>query len=188
MVDANAPLWTIAEVINKLVRLAEAIHRLVPDARIGVVEFRGAGARMRVLPLTSETGKVKSFVQAIKPELNLGREQNLEAAVDAAVSKMKWAPRGKRIILLMPNRPPTRAEFPAVAALIRKFRKDGGIVNTIIVPQSEADRMRLLRASDSVMAETGGGVARELEPKATATPAPQLKNRKPETATPVRGR
>jgi von Willebrand factor type A domain len=130
----------ISDVKTKMERLVTAIHQLVPIARIGVVVYGGKGEAMQVQPLTMSTGKLQSFLNGVKAGGGGEWEEDMLGACNTAIDKMDFKPYAKKVIVLVGDSPPEKADFAPLLDLIRKFKGENGTFNTVDVTAEEHER------------------------------------------------
>ena len=168
------------EVKAKMEKLVLAIHRLVPVARIGIVQFGGRGEADEIQPFTTSSDQLQTFLRNIKAQNGSfdWREDTLKA-VNIAIEQMQWRPDAKKVIVLVGDTPPWDEDFAPIMQLITKFRSENGTFNTVDVTQEEhelferealgaktvsplPDFYLLTQRAYQEMAHTGGGEWRSL--------------------------
>jgi hypothetical protein len=175
----------IDDVKAKMGQLVQAIHRLVPIARVGIVVFGGKGEKMNVLPLTLSPQKMSDFLGSIQALGGGEWEEDTMGAVETAIDKMDWKPYAKKVVVLVGDSPPKKEDFGPLLAIIRKFKGDNGTFNTVDVAAEEHERFerefwlkvhreeppkisplpefyRQTQASYKVLAVAGGGSMKSL--------------------------
>ncbi len=131
----------IDDVKAKMGLLIRAIHRLVPIARVGIVVFGGKGEAREIQPLTLSSDKLQNFLSHITAKGGAEWEEDTLGAVEAAMpqdvvgdkSKMDWKPYATKVIVLVGDSPPEKADFAPLLGDIRRFKaenKTGKIPNT----------------------------------------------------------
>jgi hypothetical protein len=130
----------IDDVKAKMVQLIQAIHRLVPIARVGIVVFGGKGEKMEIQPLTLSPQKLKSFLDNIKAKGGGEWEEDTYGACQYAIDRMDWKPYAKKVVVLVGDSPPHKDDFGPLIAMIRKFKGENGTFNTVDVAAEEHER------------------------------------------------
>jgi von Willebrand factor type A domain len=130
----------INDVKARMEKLAAAIHRMVPTARIGIIVFGGRSEKIQVEPLTFDAGKLDVFLSHIRAHNGGVWQEDTLGAVRTAVDGMAWKPRAKKVIVLVGDTPPFAEDYEPVLALIRKFRNEDGTFNTVDVTVEEHER------------------------------------------------
>ncbi len=172
--------FVIDEVKAKMEKLVLAIHRLVPVARIGIVQFGGRGEQDEIQPFTTSPDQLQAFLRNIKAQNGSydWREDTLKG-VKIAIEQMQWRPDAKKVIVLVGDTPPWDEDFAPIMQLITKFRSENGTFNTVDVTQEEhelferealnaktvsplPDFYLLTQRSYQEMARVGGGEWRSL--------------------------
>jgi hypothetical protein len=127
--------FVIDEVKTHAAALVEALQRMVPTARIGVVVYRDKGDEYvtKWSDLSFKTDKLRTFISNITAAGGGDWEEAVLDGIDAAVHELSWRKKSKKIIILIGGSPPHPQDLPALEQLIRKFRQDGGSVSTIDV-------------------------------------------------------
>jgi Mg-chelatase subunit ChlD len=130
--------FVMDEVKGKMEKLVLAIHRLVPVARIGIVQFGGRGEADEIQPFTTSPDQLQTFLRSIKAENGSydWREDTLKA-VKTAIDGMQWRPDAKKVIVLVGDTPPWDEDFAPIMQLIARFRGEDGTFNTVDVTQEE---------------------------------------------------
>ncbi|MDO8431792.1 MAG: vWA domain-containing protein [Candidatus Binatus sp.] len=130
----------IDDVKAKMGQLVQAIHRLVPIARVGIVVFGGKGEKMSIQPLTLSPQKMTDFLSSIQALGGGEWEEDTFGAVETAIDKMDWKPYAKKVVVLVGDSPPKKDDFGPLLAMIRKFKGENGTFNTVDVAAEEHER------------------------------------------------
>jgi von Willebrand factor type A domain len=168
----------IDDVKAKMEPLVQAVHRLVPIARIGIVVFGGKGEAMQFQPLTLSPQKLDTFLNIIQRMGGRESEEDTYGACQTAINKMDWKPSAKKVIVLVGDSPPPKDDFAPLLTMIRQFRSNNGAFSTVDVAAEEQDgevnheerpKSLLLReffrqtqAAYKVLATAGGGSMKSL--------------------------
>jgi von Willebrand factor type A domain len=175
----------INDVKAKMAQLIQAIHRLVPIARVGIIVFGGRGEKREVQALTLSPQKLTYFLNHITAKGGGEWEEDTMGACKYAVDGMDWKPYAKKVIVLVGDSPPHKSDFAPLIALIKKFRAENGTFNTVDVAAEEHERFerefwlkvhreeppkisplpefyRQTQAAYKVLANAGGGGMRSL--------------------------
>ncbi len=141
VIDGTGSMSLILEDVKARMRqLVLAIHRLVPTARIGIVVYGGRGEPLDMQPLTLSPAKLITFLNGVQAKGGGEWEEDTLGGLQAAVDKMDWRSYSRKVIVLVGDSPPRRDDFALIAELIRKFRAENGIVNTVDVTALEHQR------------------------------------------------
>jgi hypothetical protein len=132
--------FVMADVKARMTQLAVRVRRLVPIARVGVVVFGGKGEPLDIQPLTLSTIKLQVFLGAIQAKGGAEWQENTLGAVQAAVTRMDWKPYARKVIVLIGDSPPEKADFAPLVALIRDFRRNNGTLSGVDVQVEEHER------------------------------------------------
>jgi hypothetical protein len=186
VVDGTGSMKLIIDDVKaRMSELVQAIHRLVPIARVGIVVYGGTNEPLQTQPLTLNPQKLKNFLEDIKARGGGEWEENLYGGVKYAVNGMDWKPYARKVIVLVGDSPPRSQDFQPLAALIRKFHGENGTFNTVDVAAEEHERFerefwlkvhreeppritplpafyQQTRAAFKVLADAGGGQMRSL--------------------------
>ena len=130
----------IDDVKAKMSQLIRAVHRLVPIARVGIVVFGGKGEPREIQPLTLSPDKLQTFLSHITAKGGGEWEEDTLGAVEAGMNKMDWKPYAKKVIVLVGDSPPEKADFAPLLGDIRKFKTMNGTFNTVDVSAEEHER------------------------------------------------
>ncbi|HUY28915.1 MAG TPA: vWA domain-containing protein [Candidatus Binataceae bacterium] len=175
----------INDVKAKMSQLIQAIHRLVPIARVGIIVFGGKGEKMEIQPLTLSPAKLTDFLAHITAKGGGEWEEDTFGACQTAMQKMDWKPYAKKVVVLVGDSPPHKEDFAPLIAMIRKFKDQNGTFNTVDVAAEEHERFerefwlkvhreeppkisplpefyQQTRAAYKVLANAGGGAMRSL--------------------------
>jgi hypothetical protein len=175
----------INDVKAKMGQLIQAIHRLVPIARVGIIVFGGNGEKMEIQPLTLSPQKLTEFLDHITAKGGGEWEEDTYGACETAMEKMDWKPYAKKVVVLVGDSPPRKEDFAPLVAMIRKFKAENGTFNTVDVAAEEHERFerefwlkvhreeppkisplpefyQQTRAAYKVLANAGGGAMRSL--------------------------
>jgi hypothetical protein len=175
----------INDVKAKMAQLIQAIHRLVPIARVGIIVFGGKGEKMEIQPLTLSPAKLTDFLNHITAKGGGEWEEDTFGACQTAMEKMDWKPYAKKVVVLVGDSPPHKDDFGPLIAMIHKFKEQNGTFNTVDVAAEEHERFerefwlkvhreeppkisplpefyQQTRAAYKVLANAGGGAMRSL--------------------------
>ena len=186
VVDGTGSMKLIIDDVKaKMAQLVQAIHRLVPIARVGIIVFGGKGEKLNIQPLTLSPQKLTDFLNSIQAMGGGEWEEDTYGAVEAAVDRMDWKPYAKKVVVLVGDSPPHKDDFAPLLALIRKFKENNGTFNTVDVAAEEHERFerefwlkvhreeppkisplpefyRQTQAAFKVLATSGGGTMKSL--------------------------
>ena len=129
----------IDDVKAKIEPLAQAVHRLVPIARIGIVVFGGKGEAMQFQPLTLSPQKLDTFLNLIQRMGGRESEEDTYGACQTAINKMDWKPYAKKVIVLVGDSPPPKDDFEPLLTMIRQFKSNNGTFSAVDVAAEEQD-------------------------------------------------
>jgi hypothetical protein len=130
----------IDDVKAKMAQLVQAVHRLVPIARIGIIVFGGKGEATKIQPLTLSPQKLSDFLSSIQAMGGGEWEEDTMGAVESAITKMDWKPYAKKVVVLVGDSPPKKEDFAPLMSMIRKFKDNNGTFNTVDVAAEEHER------------------------------------------------
>jgi hypothetical protein len=130
----------IEEVKARMAALVQAVHRLVPVARIAVVVYGGKGEPLQVQPLTLSPSKLESFLANIHAQGGEEWEEDMLGACRTAIERMNFRPYAKKTIVLVGDSPPKKEDFNLLLTLVKQFAANGGRFNTIDVTAEEHER------------------------------------------------
>jgi hypothetical protein len=157
----------INDVKAKMAQLIQAIHRLVPIARVGIIVFGGKGEKMEIQPLTLSPQKLTDFLNNITAKGGGEWEEDTLGACQTAIGKMDWKPYAKKVVVLVGDSPPAKDDFAPLLALIRHERFEREF--WLKVHREEPPKISALpqfakqtQAAFKVLANAGGGAMRSL--------------------------
>lgn len=186
VIDGTGSMGLIIDDVKaKMGQLIQAIHRLVPIARVGIIVFGGKGEKMEIQPLTLSPQKLTEFLDHITAKGGGEWEEDTFGACETAMDKMDWKPYAKKVVVLVGDSPPRKEDFAPLVAMIRKFKSQNGTFNTVDVAAEEHERFerefwlkvhreeppkitplpefyQQTRAAYKVLANAGGGAMRSL--------------------------
>ncbi len=186
VIDGTGSMGLIIDDVKaKMGQLIQAIHRLVPIARVGIIVFGGKGETMEIQPLTLSPQKLTEFLDHITAKGGGEWEEDTFGACETAMDKMDWKPYAKKVVVLVGDSPPRKEDFAPLVAMIRKFKTENGTFNTVDVAAEEHERFerefwlkvhreeppkitplpefyQQTRAAYKVLANAGGGAMRSL--------------------------
>jgi len=172
----------IDDVKARMEPLVQAIHRLVPIARIGIVVFGGKGGPMKIQPLTLSPQELATFLNSIQGIGGGEWKPDTFGACQTAINKMDWKPYAKKVIVLVGDSAPPKEDFAPLLTMIRQFKSNNGTFNTVDVAEEEHERFehrfrrdeeppkisplpefyRQTQAAYGVLATAGGGSMKSL--------------------------
>jgi hypothetical protein len=130
----------IDDVKSRMRRLVGAIHNLVPTARIGIVVYGATGEPVAMQPLTLSPAKLESFLAGLDARGGGEWEENVLGGVRAAIEKMDWRAPANKVIVLVADSPPPKADFAQLRALAARFHRANGALNAIDLSALEHQR------------------------------------------------
>lgn len=144
---------------RRIFRMVEALHALVPSARIGIVTYRDQGSNedylTRMVPVTLDVYRVMNFMYTI----NAGGGGDFEEAVLAGLKQattQRWLPKSRRVIVLIGDAPPHKEDEASLRSLVQNFAKGQAFVHTI----ATVDAMRSQKPNEDTQ-RTFEAIARE---------------------------
>ena len=130
----------MADVKARMRQLVQAIHRVVPTARVGIVVYGGEQEQIDSQPLTLQPAKLDEFLQRITAKGGGEWEENVGGGVRAAIVGMDWRPYARKVIVLVGDSPPKRDQYAAISTMLKKFRTENGTLSTVDVTAQEHER------------------------------------------------
>jgi hypothetical protein len=167
---------------KKMNELADAIHQLVPAARLGVVAYGPAGARPQVLPLTNSLEQQHAYLDSLRPSNSGKVSEDILSGLRVAIG-MHWEPGAHKVIVLLAGVAPRGSDVQKSIALAKEFHSDGGRLNIVdmteelrsehpsVLPLDSETRKKTREAFDEIV-KAGGGAVRQLQAPPTPTPWP----------------
>lgn len=170
--DSTGSMDTVlASAKQRIFRIVEVLHALVPTARIGIVTYRDRGRAeeyvTRAVPVTLDVYRVMNFMHTVDAE---GGGDFEEAVLDAmkVATAQKWLPRSQRVVVLIGDAPPHADEENSLRSLLQTFCRERAVVHalgTMRAPRGrelEGDARRAWKALENI-AKLGKGQAALLE-------------------------
>ena len=134
LMDATDSMdFVIDPVKQQLANLVDAIRKLVPNARVGLVLYKDKGEDflVRKSDLTFHLDKLRSFIGNIQAGGGGDYEEAVMDGLKAATQQMNWRKYARRVIVLVPSSPPHPQEKQQTEEFIRAFHANGGIVHVL---------------------------------------------------------
>lgn len=129
--------FVMADVKARMSLLAVRLRRLVPIARVGAVVFGAKSEPLDIQPLTLSTVKLQSFLGSIQAKGGGEWEENTFGAVQTAITKMDWKPYARKVIILIGDSPPEKADFAPLVAMLHDFKRNNGTLSVVDVIEEE---------------------------------------------------
>ncbi len=141
VIDGTASMNLILDDVKaRMNQIVLAIHRLVPIERFGIIVYGGHGEAIDTQAFTLSPIKLQAFLDGVQAKGGGEWEEDTLNGLRTAVDKLDWRPYAHKVIVLVGDAPPAKADFQPILALIGKFRAENGIVNTIDVTAEEHER------------------------------------------------
>jgi hypothetical protein len=134
LMDATDSMDFVIDPAKKqLAALVDAIRKLVPNARVGLVLYKDKGEDflVRKSDLTFHLEKLRSFIGNIQAGGGGDYEEAVMDGLKAATQQMNWRKYAHRVIVLVPSSPPHAPEKQQTEEFIRAFHANGGIVHVL---------------------------------------------------------
>jgi hypothetical protein len=134
VIDAsNSMDFVIESVKAQLANLVEAIRKLVPNARVGLVLYKDKGEDflVRKSDLTFHLEKLRSFIKNIQAGGGGDYEEGVMDGLKVATLQMNWRKYARRVIVLVPSSPAHANEAQQAIEYVRGFHANGGIVHVL---------------------------------------------------------
>jgi hypothetical protein len=141
VIDGTGSMKLIIDDVKAHMRdLVGAIHNIVPTARVGIVVYGGVGERVAMQPLTIMPARLESFLAGLDAKGGGEWEENVLGGIRAATEKMDWRPYAKKVIVLVADSPPPKADFTQLRAIAARFHRNNGAFNAIDLSALEHQR------------------------------------------------
>lgn len=127
--------FVIDEVKKRATSLVQAIQRMVPTSRVGIVAYRDQGDEYvtKWTDLSFRTEKLEQFLSTMSASGGGDWEEAVREGLDAAMNDLSWRKTSKKIIILIGGSPPHPEDIDPVHDLVRDFREKGGTFSAIDV-------------------------------------------------------
>ena len=159
VIDATGSMEFVIDTVKaRLTNLVDAIRRLVPNTRVVLVLYKDQGDDfvVRKSDLTFHLDKLRSVIGNIQAGGGGGDwEEGVLQGLEAAVNKMSWRVRSRKIIVVVANSPPHAQDWPEIDRLVEAFRRRGGLISAVdaAMPEFSAE----VRPSLTRITGPGGG-------------------------------
>lgn len=127
--DSTGSMGLYVDHVKRKIRsLVQAIRKLVPTARVGLVTYRDAGMDFvtRAVQLTHGTRGLELFLQETDYEGGGDREEAVYEGLRVAVEGLNWRGESEKVIVLIGDAPPHPGDVAKAGELAEKFRKKMG--------------------------------------------------------------
>jgi len=159
VLDATGSMeWIIEETKAKMTRMMSLIKRLVPIAKVGIVVYRDRKSESSTFvtkahPLTINVKELQSFLNGIEAKEGGDLEEAVEEGLRVAVHEMQWRQNSKKVIILVGDAPPHKADVPEAFEIVQAFRSQGGFVSAIDATHKANDETFSDFDSTAIMSE-----------------------------------
>ncbi len=129
------------DVKSKTRQVLQAIHKLAPPARAGIVAFGGVGGSIESQPLTLSLQTQDDFLSRIAIS---GADNSVDRTYEAcvyAINRMDWKPCARKVIVLVGDSTPSAEDLQSLIGMIQKFRKHNGTFSAVEVATAERQRL-----------------------------------------------
>ncbi len=121
---------------ERIARMVEVLHALVPHARIGMVTYRDHGRRetylTRSIPLSLDLYRCMNFMQDIHAGGGGDQPEAVHEALQVAFQQ-KWHKQARRVVILIGDAPPHPKNLQRLEDMVQGFAKDGrSFLHTIV--------------------------------------------------------
>jgi hypothetical protein len=127
----NSMQFAIDTVKAQITALANRIHALVPNSRVGLVVYKDRGEEFvtRWSPLTFHSEKLESFVSTINAGGGGDYEEAMTEGLLTTLDEIEWRKFAHRVIVVVPSSPPHKKSIAQAEELLRDFHAKGGVVH-----------------------------------------------------------
>lgn len=129
----------IDQVKRQIERIGNALVKLVPKTRIGLVTYRDEGDDyvVRGIPMTRDIGQVQKFLYGVDADAGGDLPEAVDAGLEWAISHNSFNQRGRKVILIFGDAPPHREKQRFCETLASDFKKSQqGVVSTVTCRQA----------------------------------------------------
>ncbi len=147
---------------NNIASMITVLHTLVPTFRLGIATYRDYNENYVVKsePLSLGRYRLMTYLDTIQGAGGGNLEEAVFSALEHCSDAFDWSPTAQRVIILIGDAAPHEDEVEDAGQVAYDFRKDGGIVHTVVTfdPSStmgEFER-RTARQFERI-AQRGGG-------------------------------
>ncbi len=135
--DSTGSMGSILRVTKeKISSLVDALHALVPDARMGIVTYRDTGPgedyTTRAVPLSHDVYRAINFIEVVRAGGGGDRPEAVSEGLGVAFQQ-KWESKARRVIILVGDAPPHPRSESKIQSKVKLFaRKSNSYVHTIV--------------------------------------------------------
>lgn len=147
---------------QRVAEMAQALHALVPESRIGVITYRDTGDDEEYLtrstPLSRDFYRAINFIQVIGAGGGGDQPEAVYEALQEAF-RQPWSPKARRVVVLIGDAPPHTGSQKNLRSKVERFAADDRSSIHAIVTSPDGDqrvRDETLRAFEAI-ARSGRG-------------------------------
>jgi hypothetical protein len=164
--DSTASMTEVLDSAKRSIfRMVEALHALVPRARIGIVTYRDRGSAeeylTRTIPVTNDVYRVMNFMHTIRASGGGDIEEAVLDGLKTATSQ-RWLPDSRRVVVLIGDAPPHAADEPKLRSAVRAFANADSTVHAIpLLTGFSSETRRKTPKFDSETQRTFASIAKD---------------------------
>lgn len=167
--DSTGSMGSVLQATKeRIARMVDVLHALVPDSRIGIITYRDHGSSeaylTRSVPLSNDFYRSVNFMHRIyagggadEPEAVL---EGLKAAID-----QKWLKNSRRLVVLVGDAQPHKRTMRKILSLVRRFTSNGrSFVHAFVTsPNDDGEMTKETQAAFRKIARAGKGECLDFE-------------------------
>ncbi len=156
---------------ERIARMVDVLHALVPDSRIGIVTYRDHGDSedylTRGVPLSRDVYRSVNFMQRIHAGGGADEPEAVFDGLKAAVGQ-KWQRNSRRLVILVGDAPPHKKTNSKIQGLVRRFASNGkSFVHAFVTsPNGRGQLTKTTQTAFKKIARTGKGQCLDFDDEA----------------------
>lgn len=167
--DSTGSMGSVLQATKeRIARMVDVLHALVPHARIGIITYRDRGESeaylTRGVPLSKDIYRSVNFMQLIFAGGGADEPEAVLDGLQEAINQ-KWLPSSRRLVVLVGDAPPHRNTERKIQNLVRKFAGNGrSFVHAFVTsPNGRGEMTKETQAAFKKIAQAGKGECLDFE-------------------------
>ena len=121
--------------------LISDLFEAIPNIRVSIVAYRDSSDEylLKTQELSNDRYQILYFLDTLRADGGGDPDEAIYAGLNRAITHLSWRPKARKVVILLGDSGYKRQDESDIDRLLKDYKHDGGVVNTIYVGDVDPD-------------------------------------------------